>query len=103
VQPDNGATAAEGAYGCGILHRLSKEEGCRVVVLLGTVKREHICLTVCPPKKIRLEGREAGDQPMQGQTAVLVKHQSEWVLVKDNDEPERVWQNFELIVIRFSC
>jgi len=30
---------------------------------------------------------------MQEQEAVLVRHLDEWVLVADDDEPERVWQN----------
>lgn len=32
---------------------------------------------------------------MQEQTALLVKHQNEWVLITDDDEPERVWQEFD--------
>jgi hypothetical protein len=32
---------------------------------------------------------------MEEQTAVLVQHQNKWVLVTDDDEPERVWQDFD--------
>jgi hypothetical protein len=32
---------------------------------------------------------------MQEQTSVLVQHQDEWVLVTDDDEPERAWQNLD--------
>lgn len=32
---------------------------------------------------------------MKEQTAVLVRHQNEWVLVTDEEEPERVWQDLD--------
>ncbi len=34
-----------------------------------------------------------GGEPMQEQTAVLVRHQNEWLLVVDDDEHERVWKD----------
>jgi hypothetical protein len=35
---------------------------------------------------------------MHEQTAVLVKHSDECVLVTDDDEPERVWQDFDAAI-----
>jgi hypothetical protein len=32
------------------------------------------------------------DHSTEEQTAVLVKHQNEWVLVTDDDAPERIWK-----------
>ncbi len=32
---------------------------------------------------------------MQEQTAVLVQHQNEWLLVTDDDEPERAWEDLD--------